>query len=98
MDRDKPRKHKTLVKAVREMCIQCMGGRNSGQKLRKLISECPSPDCPVFDFRFGKTGHHQNLSQEQKKVLANRAINSPLIQRVAGKSRPNLNDTDVVDT
>ena len=68
MDRDKPRKHKTLVKAVREMCIQCMGGRNSGQKLRKLISECPAPDCPVFDFRFGKNPYNKkNLSVEERE-------------------------------
>jgi hypothetical protein len=98
MERYKPKKHKILVKAVGEHCIECMGGRDN-QGYKKLIAECQSHGCSLFDFRYGKNPHHrQNLSQEQRKSLADRAINSPLIQRVAGKSRLNLNDNDVVDT
>jgi hypothetical protein len=99
MERYKPKKHKIPVKAIGEHCIECMGGRLKGHNHKKLVSECPSPDCSLFDFRFSKNPHHrQNLSQEQRKSLADRGFSSPLIRRATGKSRPNLNDLDSVDT
>jgi hypothetical protein len=99
MVRYKAKKYEIPVKAIGEHCIECMGGRLKGHNHKKLVSECPAPDCSLYDFRYGKNPYHrQNLSQEQRKSLADRAINSPLIQRVAGKSRLNLNDNDVVDT
>jgi hypothetical protein len=99
MDRYKPKKHEIPVKAIGEHCIECMGGRRKGHSHKKLILECPSPDCALFDFRFGKNPHHrQNLSKEQKKKLADRGMNSSLIQRAVGKRQVNLNDLDAVDT
>ena len=93
MSRYKPKKMKQPVKAIREMCIECMGGRNSGQPLSNLISESTVPDCSVYEFRFGKNPYHkQKLSKEQRKSLSDRAKNSPLIQRAAGKTPSNLND------
>ena len=68
MNRYKPKKKKSPVKAIREHCIECMGGRGSGQNTSKLIEECGSPDCALFEFRFGKNPHHkQNLTDEQRK-------------------------------
>ena len=93
MSRYKPKKKKRPVEAIREMCIECMGGRNSGQPLSKLISECTVPDCAVYEFRFGKNPYHkQKLSKEQRKSLSDRAKNSPLIRRAVGKIPSNLND------
>ena len=88
MKRYQPKKSKSPVKAIRENCIECMGGRGTEQSYSKLIEECPSLDCALYEFRFGKNPHHQpNLSDEQRNILAERARNSPLIQRAAGKTR-----------
>jgi hypothetical protein len=44
-----------------------MGGRGTGQNYNKFIKECASPDCPIFEFRFGKNPYHkQNLTDEQR--------------------------------
>jgi hypothetical protein len=87
------------VKAIREMCIECMGGRDNERSHKKLIAECATTVCALYEYRFGKNPYHrQNLSKEQRKVLADRASNSTLIRRAVGKSRPNLDDIDLVDT
>ena len=98
MERYKPKKQKIPVKAIREMCIECMGGKDN-QGYRKLIAECSSHDCALYAFRLGKNPYHkQKLSELQRKTLADRAINSPLIQRAVGKSKQNMNDLNAVDT
>ena len=62
----KPKKYKNPVKAIRENCIECNGGRES-EGYAKRISECVSADCALFDFRLGKNPFHtQNLSLEQR--------------------------------
>ena len=66
MNRYQPRKHKRPLKAIREKCVECMGGRES-EGYVKRISECVSDDCPIYDFRQGKNPHHrQNLTVEQR--------------------------------
>ncbi|MBT3509308.1 MAG: hypothetical protein HN472_07165 [Nitrospina sp.] len=74
MKNHKSKKQKSPVKAIREMCTECMGGRGTGQNYSKLIAECSSPDCSLYDFRFGKNPFHtQNLSEDEKKRRANLA-------------------------
>jgi hypothetical protein len=88
MKRYQPKKIKNPVKAIRENCIECMGGRGTGQSYSKLIEECPSLDCALHEFRFGKNPYHQrNLSDKQRSALAERARNSPLIRQATGKTR-----------
>ena len=73
MGRYKPKKCKSPAKAIREFCIECMGGRGSGQNYTRLIEECVSINCPLYDFRFGKNPHHtQNLTDVQRKERAER--------------------------
>lgn len=70
MESNKPKKHKQPLPAIREMCIECMGGPDN-PGYRKLITECPSIDCALYDFRFGKNPHHtKTLSEEQRKKKA----------------------------
>ena len=70
--RYKPKKCKSPVKAIREFCIECMGGRDS-EGNAKRISECQVPVCPLFEFRLGKNPYHtQNLTKEQRMERANR--------------------------
>ena len=62
MERYKPKKYKSPAKAIREFCIECMGGRENEGHL-KYIENCGSPECAVFDFRFGNNPYHiQNLT------------------------------------
>ena len=74
MDRYKPKKLKNPVKAIREHCIECMGGRGVGQNYSKLIAECLSVECALHDFRFAKNPFHtQNLTEEERKRRADLA-------------------------
>ena len=45
------------LRAIRCMCIECMGGDNLND-CKELIRGCTSVDCPLHDFRFGKNPHH----------------------------------------
>jgi hypothetical protein len=86
MEGYKPKKLKSPVKAIREKCIECMGGRGTGQNYNKLIKECASPDCPTFEFRFGKNPYHtQNLTDEQRKERSERLKSSLLHDKRSGK-------------
>jgi len=65
-----PKKYKNPTKAIREFCIECMGGRENEGYL-KLISDCGSPDCALFEFRFGKNPYNRkNLSDNRRTELA----------------------------
>jgi hypothetical protein len=73
MGRHKPKKHKSPLKAIREFCIECVGGRENEGHL-KFIENCGSPECAVFDFRFGNNPYHtQNLTVEQRQERSERA-------------------------
>ena len=70
MRQHKPKKVKSPAKAIREMCIECMGSRENEGYL-KLISDCGSPDCALFEFRFGKNPYNRkNLSDSRRTELA----------------------------
>ena len=64
--RYQPKKHKSPLKAIRENCIECMGG--VGNNPWKLVEECAAVDCALHDFRFGKNPFYKlNLTPEQKQ-------------------------------
>ena len=73
MERYKAKQHKNPLKAIREMCIECMGGRRSHQNYSKLIAECGSPNCALHEFRFGTNPYKktQTLTKEHKQALLN---------------------------
>ena len=72
MERYKPKKCKSPLKAIREKCVECMGGRESDGYVKR-ISECVSEDCPTYAFRFGKNPYHtQTLTAEQRKERGDR--------------------------
>ena len=85
--RDRSKKKTSPSKAIREMCIECMGGRGTGQNVSKLISECTSPHCPVYEFRFGNNPYHKpKYSDKQRMEMVERGKRSALIQRALGKT------------
>lgn len=61
-ERHKPKKSRTPLKAIREMCKECMGG---GEPV-ELIRECASLDCALYDFRFGRNPFRKPASEKQK--------------------------------
>ena len=70
MERYTTKKHRVQSKAIREMCIECMGGRDSEGHVKR-ISECGSSDCPLYDFRFGKNPFNtKNLTVEERQRRA----------------------------
>ena len=74
MTRYKPEKKTAPVKAIREQCIECNGGRdNKGYK--KLIEDWVSPECPIYGFRFGTNPYqsNMNLSDKERKARSSRA-------------------------
>ena len=79
-DRCHTNKLHSPIKAIREMCIQCMGTReNVGYQ--KLIETCPSLSCPNYAFRFGANPYNKKtLTDEQKKERADRLSVSILRQ------------------
>ena len=86
MNHKEPKKCKSPAKAIREFCIECMGGRGTGQNVSKLISDCPAPHCPLYEFRFGKNPYHEpNISDKQRMEMVERGKRSVLIQRGVGK-------------
>ncbi len=61
-----PIQHKNPIKAIREMCISCMGGGKPYQ----LITGCPSTDCALYAFRFGKNPYRKPASEKQRQARA----------------------------
>lgn len=56
------------MKAIRAKCIDCCCGDKNQVKL------CPSEDCPIHPFRFGKNPFHtrRKLTEEEKAELIER--------------------------
>ena len=61
MERYKPKKNKNPIKAIREMCIECMGG---GQPF-DLIDNCSTNICAICEFRFGRNPYRKRASEAQ---------------------------------
>ncbi len=73
-NRYKPKKMEVPLKAIREMCVECMGGRdNIGYK--EYIKTCGSPDCSLYDFRLGTNPFRSKmeLSSKERKARSDRA-------------------------
>ena len=68
MIRYKAKKDRNPIKAIREMRIECMGGRDSDQNLTKLIVEYELSYCSLLDFRFGNNPYwkEQTLRSNHK--------------------------------
>jgi len=56
-----PKKCKNPVKAIREMCVECMGGGCPSD----LITNCPSKECALYEFRFGRNPYRKPPSEKQ---------------------------------
>ncbi len=61
----------TPLKAIRERCITCAGGR-------KLAATCPKTDCALYPYRFGKY-------PPQKRPPLSESENAQLLARLKPK-------------
>ncbi len=68
-----PKQHKNPIKAIREMCISCMGGG----KPYHQIESCASTECALYAFRFGKNPYRKPPSEKQKQVRVRNLLNIP---------------------
>lgn len=59
-----PPQHKNPLKAIRAMCISCMGGGNP----HELIANCHSSDCALYAFRFGRNPHRKPSTAKQQEA------------------------------
>ena len=62
-ERWEPKQLKNPVKAIREMCVECMGGG----KPYDLIEGCVSNKCALFAFRFGSNPYRKPPTDEQRE-------------------------------
>ena len=72
MNRYQAKKQKIPVRAIREFCIECMGGRDNKGSM-KLVRECVSNTCALFEFRLGANPYHnQTLTKAQREERGQR--------------------------
>lgn len=58
-----PKKYKSPAKAIKEHCIECMGGRGNGENVYKMVETCNDTRCALWDFRFGKNPHNSRTGK-----------------------------------
>lgn len=51
-------KGRPSVKLIRRFCVECMQGSP------KLVSECPSTNCSLFKFRFGRNPNRAGIGKK----------------------------------
>lgn len=64
-----PKKKKSPAKAIREHCIECMGGRANNHPHKSLVRECTTYECALHDFRFGVNPFNRKTLGETQKSL-----------------------------
>lgn len=57
----KPEKKLTFAKAIRRYCLECSNQSPSE------VRECPIPDCPLYQFRFGKNPNRKGIGPRLNK-------------------------------
>jgi hypothetical protein len=53
----------TPLKAIRKKCLDCVCGSANEVKL------CPSDDCPLFTYRFGKNPARRGIGGKGKQFV-----------------------------
>lgn len=70
-DYGKPR---SLVKVIREFCMECCGGAVNGKKPLKAVRECQTVTCKFHPYRMGTNPYRKlDLSEEERITRAETA-------------------------
>jgi hypothetical protein len=85
MNRYQSMKLKSPVRAIREFCIECMGGRDNKGNM-KLVRQCVSKTCALFEFRLGTNPYHkQILTTEEREERGQRLRKGLISHERSGK-------------
>jgi hypothetical protein len=60
------------LKAMREYCLDCCGGS------RKEVKLCPSTDCSLWPYRFGKNPYSTRVMSEEQREQARERMKAML--------------------
>ena len=66
---------KSPLKAIRAKCLDCCCGQASE------VKNCPSKRCPLWEYRFGKSGRTRSMTDEQKQAAAERLKSARLAKK-----------------
>ena len=67
-----PKKSRSPIKAIRFFCFECCGwdrGFEDSGKPFVDVQNCTSPNCPLFDFRFGRNPFHSRAKTDARQGL-----------------------------
>ena len=63
------------LKAIRAKCLDCCCG------IASEVKNCPSKQCPLWEYRFGKSGRTRQMTEEQKQAAAERLKSARLAKK-----------------
>lgn len=66
---------KSPLKAIRAKCLDCTCGQASE------VKNCPSKQCPLWEYRFGKSERTRSMTDEQKQAAAERLKSARLAKK-----------------
>lgn len=70
----------TPLKTIKAKCFECCCGQITE------VRECPITDCPLFPFRLGKMSSKRELTDEECKILSERAKRNFHHEKQGGKT------------
>lgn len=66
---------KSPLKAIRAKCLDCTCGQASE------VKNCVSTNCPLWEYRMGKSGRTRSMTDEQKQAAAERLKSARLAKK-----------------
>lgn len=66
---------KSPLKAIRAKCLDCCCGQASE------VKNCQIKRCPLWEYRFGKSGRTRQMTNEQKQAAAERLKSARLAKK-----------------
>jgi hypothetical protein len=91
-ERYKPRKVKSPTKAIREHCIECMGGRYMNPQHKVLVRECTTAECALHDFRSGVNPYNKKTLSKTQKITRTGNLDHPSFPKSLGKIEARIHD------
>lgn len=72
------------LKAIRAKCLDCCCGQASE------VKKCQIKQCPLWEYRFGKSGRTRSMTDEQKQAAAERLKSARLAKKSLTNNEENL--------
>lgn len=75
---------KSPLKAIRAKCLDCCCGQASE------VKNCQIKQCPLWEYRFGKSGRTRQMTDEQKQAAAERLKSARMAKKSLTNNEENL--------